>query len=175
MCEEIWEMPIHIFAVAARAPATGVRKPMIRTGLAARATISIALVTGSDPCSVNTIPEWMIARPADKRNNRRPAPGQPSANVENSRCIRGRFENTRVPEEFAHLKFPFRDHPFRGSELEKSALHRGCDCMCSIVGVKLREYLRDMALHGIFGKRKAAGDLLIGVASRNQTQHLDFA
>jgi len=168
-------MPIHIFAVAATAPATGVRKPTIRTGLAARATISIALITGSDPCSVYTIPEWMIVRPADKRNNRRPAPGQPSANVENNRCIRTRFENTRVPEEFAHLKFPFPDHPFRGSKLEKSALHRGCDGMRSIVGVKLREYLRDVALHGVFGNRKAAGDLLIGIAGRNQAQDFDFA
>jgi hypothetical protein len=70
-----------------------VKKPIIRTTPAAMPNIWSAPVTGGDPACVQTIPGWISAMPVNKRKRRRPAPGQPSANVENNRCMRTRSKS----------------------------------------------------------------------------------
>jgi hypothetical protein len=91
--DEILEIPIHPSTITVNAPTTGVKKPIIRTTPAAIPKIWSAPDTGGEPAYVQTIPEWISATPVSKRKRRRPAPGQPSANVENNRCMRTRFKS----------------------------------------------------------------------------------
>ena len=85
-CEKYREKAIHTLAMAASVPATGVHKP-IRRSIPATAPMicSTTIVTGG-AVSTPAIPKWMSAAPVSTRRSRRPTPGQPLANVENSRC-----------------------------------------------------------------------------------------
>src|SRR5271155_3901823 len=47
--------------------------------------------------------------------------------------------------------------------------------MGSIVGAKLREYVRDVALHGLFRNCELSGDHLVRVPARDQSEHIDLA
>src|SRR5262245_28042264 len=46
--------------------------------------------------------------------------------------------------------------------------------MCPVVGSELGEDVLDPALHGVFSDRQLIGDLLVGIASGNQTEHVNF-
>src|SRR5580700_5237145 len=47
--------------------------------------------------------------------------------------------------------------------------------MGSIIGVKLREYVRYVALHGLFCNCELSGDHLVSVPARDQSEHIDLA
>ena len=47
--------------------------------------------------------------------------------------------------------------------------------MRSIIRMKFCEDFGDMAFHRVFGNRKPDGDLLVGITSSNQPEHLDLA
>src|SRR5262245_4311960 len=49
--------------------------------------------------------------------------------------------------------------------------HRG---MSPIVGAQLGKDVLDATLYGVFGDRQLIGDLLVGIATGNQAEHLDF-
>src|SRR5580658_4636979 len=46
--------------------------------------------------------------------------------------------------------------------------------MGSVVGAKLRENARNVALDGVLRNAKPAGDLLVRIAGRDQTEHIDL-
>ena len=110
------------------------------------------------------IPKSISAAPVSKRSRRRPAPGHPSANVENSRCTISRYKSKRVTRESAGLKLGKRDPPFGGSKLDDSAFYRGGDGVSAVVSVKLCEDVCDVSFHGFLGNAKFAGDLFVRIA-----------
>ena len=85
-CEENREIAIQTLVMAASAPATGVRNPTKRTIPHATPTICKTMISVGVPPSTLRIPKLINVAPISKRRSRRPTPGQPSANVENSRC-----------------------------------------------------------------------------------------
>jgi len=85
-CERNCENAIHTLAMAAKDPATGVHRPARRSNPApAPMTCSTTVINGG-ASRRQMSPEWISANPVSSRRSRRPIPGQPSANVENSRC-----------------------------------------------------------------------------------------
>jgi len=78
-------------------------------------------------------------------------PGQPFANVENSRCIISRSQSKRLTAESAGLKLGLSAPPFRGLELNDAALYRDRDGMRPVIGVKFCENIRDVALDRLPG------------------------
>ena len=85
-CEKYSEKAIHTFAMAASVPATGVHKPIRRSIPATAPMICRTAVVSGGASSRLAIPKWMSAAAVSTRNSRSPTPGQPLANVENSRC-----------------------------------------------------------------------------------------
>jgi hypothetical protein len=85
-CEENRQIASHNLAAAANTPASGVNTPANRSIAAAMPTICRATINGGGPSRMPLIPRSINAAPVSKRRRRRPAPGHPSANVENSRC-----------------------------------------------------------------------------------------
>ena len=85
-CEKYREKAIHTLAMAASVPATGVHKPIRRSIPATAPMICRTTIVTGGVASTPTIPKWMSAAAVSTRKSRRPAPGQPLANVENSRC-----------------------------------------------------------------------------------------
>jgi len=82
------ENAFHSAMIATTAPAMGVHKPTSRSSPAPTAsTHNKAGAIGSPPRSVVT-PRTTIAIPTTNRMIRRPTPGEPRANVENSRRTR---------------------------------------------------------------------------------------
>jgi len=85
-CEKYRERAIHTLTMAASVPATGVHKP-IRRSIPATAPMvgrTAAIVGGAS--SRLAIPKWMRTAAVSTRKSKRPTPGQPLANVENSLC-----------------------------------------------------------------------------------------
>ena len=119
--EENREIAIHTLAAAASTPASGVNTPTNRSIAAAMPIICRATVKGGGPSRMPLIPKSISAAPVSKRSRRRPAPGHPSANVENSRCTISHLENRKLTKESTGLKLGKRDPPFGGSKLDDSA------------------------------------------------------
>ena len=136
-CEENREIAIHTLAEAASAPASGVNTPANRSIAAAMPMICRATVNGGGPSRMPLIPKSISAAPVSKRSRRRPAPGHPSANVENSRCTISHLENRKLTKESTALKLGNRDPPFGGSKLDDSAFYRDGDGVSPVVSVKL--------------------------------------
>jgi hypothetical protein len=85
-CESNRRKAIHTLTMAANDPASGVHRPTRRNNPApAPMTCGTAIVNGGDSRRP-TIAKRISANPVSSRRSRRPMPGQPSANVENSRC-----------------------------------------------------------------------------------------
>ena len=120
-CEENREIAIHTLAAAASAPASGVNTPINRSIAAAMPIICRATVNGGGPSRMLLIPESISAEPVSKRRRRRPAPGHPSANVENNRCTISHCENRGFTKVSTGLKLGRRDPQFEGSKLDDSA------------------------------------------------------
>jgi hypothetical protein len=174
-CEENREIAIHTLAAAASTPASGVNMPTNRSTAAAIPITCRATVNGGGPSRMLLIPKRISAAPVSKRRRRRPAPGHPSAKVENSRCTISHLENREFTKESTDPKLGWRDTPFGGSKLDNSASYRGSDCVSPVVGVELREYICDVAFHGLLGNAKFVCDLFVGIAGCDQSQHLDLA
>jgi len=119
-CGENREIAIHALAAAASTPATGVNKPTNRSSADATPIICRATVNGGGPSRMLLIPKWISAAPVSKRSRRRPVPGHPSANVENSRCTISHSENIRFVKESTDPKLGWRDPSFGGSKLNNS-------------------------------------------------------
>jgi hypothetical protein len=85
-CGNDRERAIDTSAIAASIPATGVHKPTRRSIPAPIPAICRTTAPKEGDSRMPTIPKWMSAAAVSSRRSRRPMPGQPSANVENSRC-----------------------------------------------------------------------------------------
>ena len=120
-CEVNREIAIHTLAAAASIPATGVNMPATRSTAVAIPITCIATVNGGGSSRMLLIPKRTSAAPASKRSRRRPAPGHPSANVENSRCTISHLENRKVTKESTGTKLGWRDPYFGGSKLHNPA------------------------------------------------------
>jgi hypothetical protein len=166
-CEENSEIAIHTLAAAPSPPASGVNTPTNRSIAAAMPIICRATVNGGGPSRMPLTPKSISAAPVSKRSRRRPAPGHPSANVENSRCTLSHSENRRFTKESTGLKLGWRDPPFGGSKLDDSAFQRGGDGVSSVISVKLCEDVCHVALHGFLGNTKFACDLFVRIAGRD--------
>jgi hypothetical protein len=112
-CERNCERAIHALTMAAKDPATGVHRPTRRRNPApAPTTCSTTVVNGGAPRRP-LIPEWISANPVSSRRSRRPMPGQPSANVENSRCNPHLFQRMGFAAVSKHAKLGT-DYPLFG-------------------------------------------------------------
>jgi hypothetical protein len=85
-CEKYRERAIHNLMIATSAPATGVHKPIRRSIPAPIPMICRTTAPKGGDSRTPTIPKWISATAVSSLRSRRPMPGQPSANVENSRC-----------------------------------------------------------------------------------------
>lgn len=85
-CEKYSDKAIHISTTAASVPATGLHKPIRRSIPAPAPIVCRTTTVAGGAASTPAIPKWMSAAPVSTRRSRRPTPGQPLANVENSRC-----------------------------------------------------------------------------------------
>jgi hypothetical protein len=120
-CEENREIAIQTLTAAASAPATGVNMPTNRSTAAAMPIICSATVKGGGPSRMLLIPKITSATPLSVRRRRRPAPGHPSANVENSRCTVSHQENRRFLKESTDPNLGWGDPSFGGSKLDNSS------------------------------------------------------
>jgi hypothetical protein len=127
-CEKNREIAIRTLAAAASTPASGVNTPTNRSIAAAMPMICGATVNGGGPSRMPLIPKSISAAapsnrsaPVSNRSRRRPAPGHPSANVENSLCTISHLENRKLTNESTGLKLGKRDPPFGGSKPDDSA------------------------------------------------------
>src|ERR1035438_2477820 len=95
------------------------------------------------------IPPLMRAPPARRRSSRIPPPGEPSANVENSRCKVSRLERKRFAAG--------REDPKRGSgsptfvllQFDNSPVQSDRHGMGAVVRPQLREDIRHVSLDGV--------------------------
>jgi hypothetical protein len=85
-CQKNREKAIHTLTMAASVPATGVDKPIRRSIPATAPMICRTTIVTGGAASTPAIPKWTRATAVSSRSSRRPAPGQPLAKVENSRC-----------------------------------------------------------------------------------------
>lgn len=166
-CERSCESAIHILMPAASAPASGVKTPANRSIPAAMPIIWRALVNGGGHSRMSPIPKPITAAPVSNRRRRRPAPGHPSANVENSRCTISHQKNTSIHDGTTGLKLGSRDPHLGGSKLDDSALQGGCDSVSSVVCMKLCEDICDMAFNCFLGNEEFACDFFVRVAECN--------
>jgi len=166
-CEKSCESAIHTLTPAASAPASGVNSPANRSIAAAMPIIWRAILNDGGHSRMSPIPKPISVAPVSKRRRRRPAPGHPSANVENSRCTRSHQQNRNIHEGSAGLKLGSRDPHFGGSKLDDSALQGGRDRVSSIVGVKLCKDICDMAFHRFLGDEEFACDFFVRIAGCN--------
>lgn len=120
-CKGSREKAIHTFTIAASAPATGVKKPTRRTAPDAAPVTSRMTINGGVPSRKPLIPKWISEAPVSKRRSTRPTPGQPSANVEKSRCTTSRLESRASVTESIDLKLGSHAPPFGGSNADESA------------------------------------------------------
>jgi hypothetical protein len=134
-----------------------------------------AMINGGVPSRMPVIPEWISAAPVSKRRSMRPMPGQPPANVENSRCTISHSQRRRLTTESAGLKPGLSDPPFRGLELHDPAPYRDRDGMRPVIDIKFRENIRDVALDRLLGNEEFARDLLVRIAGGDQAEHVDLA
>jgi hypothetical protein len=150
VCEKNPEKAIHTLTTAASAPATGVHKPTRRSIPAPTPMICGTTIVNGGASRTPAIPKWMSATAVSSRRSRRPLPGQPSANVENSRCKIlppnrvGDSQRNRNPQKRG------RDIPLSGDlQFDNAALQPYRDGMGPVVRAKLGEDVRDVALDGL--------------------------
>jgi len=166
---------IPVLAIAASDPAGGVKRPRSRNIAAATPITCKAMIKGGAPSRMPVSPKWISAAPVSKRRSKRPMPGQPSANVENSRCTISHSQSRRLTTESAGLKLGLSYPPFRGLELNDPALYRDRNGMRPVIDMKFCENIRDVALDRLLGNEEFARDLLVRIAGGDQAEHVDLA
>jgi hypothetical protein len=98
------------------------------------------------------------------RKNASPVPGQPSGNVEKSRCTRGPVLRLTLFTTNRNPKKQIAGTPLsRGLEVDDSTLEADGHSMGPIVGVQFGEDVLDVTLYGFFRNGKPSGDLFVGI------------
>src|SRR5260370_41460342 len=111
----------------------------------------------------------MVGIAATARKNASPVPGQPSGNVEKSRCTSAPvfrlslFRTNRNPK-----KRIARTPLSRGLKVDDSAFQSDSNGVSPIVGAQFGKDVLDVSLHGFFRNGKLRGDLFVRISARNQ-------
>jgi hypothetical protein len=117
-CERSREKATHRLTMAAKDPVTGVHRPTRRSNPAPAPMTSSTAVVNGGAWRRPTIAKRISANPVSSRRSRRPMPGQPSANVEKSRCNPHLFQRMRFATVSKHAKLGT-DYPlFGGSTVQ---------------------------------------------------------
>jgi hypothetical protein len=162
-------------AIASITPATGVHKPMSKNNAAPAATSCRLISAGGGVVNNPAIPCWTGGIAATARKNASPVPGQPSGNVEKSRCTSGPVLRLTLFRTNRNPKKRIRQTPLsRGLEVDNSALQADGHSVRPIIGTQFGQNILDMPLHSFFRDGKLSGDLFVGVPARNEPQNLDF-
>jgi hypothetical protein len=100
------------------------------------------------------------------RKNARPAPGQPSGNVENRRCTRCPALRLLYSERNRNPKKQIEGTPLsRGLEVDNSAFQADGDGVRPVVGAQFGENIFDVALDGFFGDGELRTNFLVGISA----------
>jgi len=158
-----WVAATPTSITAINVPTTGVHRPMRRsTPTHAPATCGTMDEEADVPVR-STIPKRTSKIAARTRWSRSPTPGQPLANVENSRCKKfvphrmlGKSQCVRkVQKREARILL------LGEIQFDDAALQTNRHGMSPVIGAKLGENVRNMALYGCLTDRKPISDLFI--------------
>src|SRR6266403_549040 len=169
------ERAVHTSTITTNTPAIGVKKPIRR-----RTPLMVARDCHMIPChsgaiSISATPSWVRTIPAPNRRSRRPLPGQPLGNMENSRCREGLNNKVRESAAQSNPQKPGSGYTsFEGLQFDDSALQPDGDCVGSVVRAKFREDVLDVSLNGFLGDGQFIGDQFVGVSGGNGSKNLDF-
>lgn len=87
----------HASRITTKAPAMGVHRPATKSIPAAVSKKERTIPSQWGPCSSAAIPSLIKRMPETRRRSRRPLPGQPSGNIEKSRCTEASATSIGVP------------------------------------------------------------------------------
>jgi len=138
--------------ITTNTPAIGVKQPMRRRTPPIVARDCPIIPCHSGAVSILATPSWARTIPAPNRRRRRPLPGQPLGNMENSRCREGLNHKVRESAGQSNPQKPGLEYtPFEGLQLDDSAFQPDSDCVGSVVCTKFREDAFDVSLNGFLG------------------------
>jgi hypothetical protein len=167
-CEKNHEQAIQALMMAANVPATGVHKPIRRNMPAPTPIICRMTVVKGGAASTLASPKRISTTAVSSRRIKRPTPGQPPANVENSRCKNAPFCRVRDMQGNRNTRKCGWRIPLSGDlQFDNPALQPYRDGMGPVVRAKLGENICDVALDGFLCNGKLAGDLLVRVSARD--------
>ena len=89
------ERAVHSSTITTNTPAIGVKNPIRRRTPPIVARDCPMIPCHSGAISILATPSWARTIPAPNRRRRRPLPGQPLGNMENSRCREGLNDKVR--------------------------------------------------------------------------------
>ena len=102
--------------------------------------------------SISATPSWVRTIPAPNRRSRRPLPGQPLGNMENSRCRERLNDKVRESAAQSNPQKPGSGYTsFEGLQFDDSAFQPDRDRVGSVVCTKFREDAFDVSLNGFLG------------------------
>jgi hypothetical protein len=175
-------MRVRNAKAATKQPATGVHNPTKRSAPAIIAAISrIASSTGCAALHPRR-PQATTAPPATSRRIRRPAPGQPRANVEKRRRRSAPYsslpncDSATKPQQglSATLSGPTWTRA-TSSSLDNPALNTDHRSMGPVVRTELGKDILYAPFDGVFCNRKLRGNLLVRASGGDQPQHINFS
>src|SRR5262249_816635 len=145
----------------------------------------LAIRTGTGPTASVPVrpamPRNTSTPPATSRMTSSPIPGNPVANVENSRrkgtlCdVNGCPISGRAPEEWCRPPRRVVPSPLSSRlQLDDAALDPDHRRVRPIRGSELGQDVLDAAFHGVFRDLELVGDLLVRVPRGDQLQDVDF-
>ena len=146
------ERAVHSSTITTNTPAIGVKNPIRRRTPPIVARDCPIIPCHSGAISILATPSWARTIPAPNRRRRRPLPGQPLGNMENSRCREasttrlGKAQDSRIPKNRGW------DTPLsRGLQFDNSAFQPDSDCVSSVVRAQFREDILYVSLNGFLG------------------------
>jgi len=158
-----WTKAIHTSTMLASTPATGVHMPPRIKRPAAAPTICGTRSRAGAPALTAAIPWARRAPPASIRRSRIPPPGEPSANVENSRCKVSRLKRKEFAAGREDPKWGSGTPTFVGLQFDYASLQPDRHRMRAVVRPQLREDIRHVPFDGVLGEAELRCDLLIRV------------
>jgi hypothetical protein len=165
----------HVSATAIITPATGVQKPISNIAAAPASTNCKTTSAGIVVVRSPVIPCRTSGIAATARKNKSPVPGQPSGNVEKSRCTRAPVLRLSLFSRHRNPKKQIAWTPLsRGLEVDDPALQPDGNGMCPIVGAQLGENVLDVALDGFFRDGELGSDFFVCIPARDEPQNLYF-
>jgi hypothetical protein len=139
--------------ITTNTPAIGAKNPIRRRmpPMVARDCHMIPCHSGA--ISISATPSCVRTIPAPNRRSRRPPPGQPFGNMENSRCRESLNDKVTESAGQSNPQNPGLGYTsFEGGlQFDDSAFQPDGDCVGSVVRAKFREDVLDVSLNGFLG------------------------